>query len=567
MNARLTETNWYDSSPDFGRKIKAWKESYNYVLDAAIPWKPDEDLLKKTFTDASNEAGVSETDDRATSLLQEANGLLYSKDSAYFPTESGSASSKLESEVDKMFATTDQEQADLFVDDWQQLKYPPKLSTFHWPLSSRLPNTTSPVLPVGVSVTPIWEIPAVETPAKPTSTNEEKIVLDKLLLTVQAASSVTTTSPPPATGTSSSDLTDFQPKQNVTVNISTVLNSPSVLDRIEYISTYIYIFPWQNTPNGNVVLEREFWRNYFEINSLRDDLLKHKMEASDMRRAIEEMRVQVNDIGTLVKYNPVNLGSLAQTTSDETDLGLSGNLPNISPPINATLKYAGILNTVANIQLNQQLDQRSTFIDPQGDFVRITQRGMQSVNQAGRFKETVTLNVPAAYDSYRVVEPLNPDPKTSKDTNELEVTTISQPLYSRVEGITFSVVVARQATHLLHSSRDRYGLEDARDATFIADVTPPKLITFWQWERSIDNIRTWDIFGKTSVPARNVYFTTFEGERPSPLNLIGFSPLQLEKFLDELKSQKGMKATIGKLAIGLVENESNPTKLVELTDN
>jgi len=64
------------------------------------------------------------------------------------------------------------------------------------------------------------------------------------------------------------------------------------------------------------------------------------------------------------------------------------------------------------------------------------------------------------------------------------MTTISEPLYSRVEGITFSVVVARQATHLVHSYHDRYGLDDRKDAAFIVDVTPSATHNFVAMESS-----------------------------------------------------------------------------------
>jgi len=180
----------------------------------------------------------------------------------------------------------------------------------------------SPDLPVGVSVTPIWDSSSTEaddSSSKPAATNQQ-VVLDKLLLTVEAVSSAATNKP---TGTKKAEpnISDFQPRQKVTVHVSTVLNSPSVLDRIEYVSTYIYIYPWQDMPNGNVVLERELWRDFFAVNTVRDSLIRNSQVTNDIRRAIEDMRVHVTDIGTLVQFNPVDLGSLQQTTTDTTDLG------------------------------------------------------------------------------------------------------------------------------------------------------------------------------------------------------------------------------------------------------
>jgi len=158
---------------------------------------------------------------------------------------------------------------------------------------------------------------------------------------------------------------------------------------------------------------------------------------------------------------------------------------------------------------------------------------MQSVNLAGRFKETISLRIPAAREEIRILMPKKEVPESSKnndagntkktgskstndvskpnpeDGSQYEMTTISEPLYSRVEGITFSVVVARQATHLVHSYHDRYGLDDRKDAAFIVDVTPPQRITLWQWNRPIDLVQTWDIFGKVDAPSRNVFLQGF----------------------------------------------------------
>jgi len=348
-------------------------------------------------------------------------------------------------------------------------------------------------------------------------------------------------------------------------------------------------------PNGNVVLERELWRDFFAVNTVRDSLIRNSQVTNDIRRAIEDMRVHVTDIGTLVQFNPVDLGSLQQSTTDTTDLGLSSIASPTLPPLSATLKYTGVLNSVANIQLKQQLDQRSAYIDSPGDFVRITQRGMQSVNLAGRFKETISLRIPAAREEIRILMPKKEVPESSKnndagntkktgskstndvskpnpeDGSQYEMTTISEPLYSRVEGITFSVVVARQATHLVHSYHDRYGLDDRKDAAFIVDVTPPQRITLWQWNRPIDLVQTWDIFGKVDAPSRNVFFTRISGEHPSPLYLSNFNSWQRDKFLASIRKywndNKDQIVKLGDLEIGLADTENNPTNLLPLKNS
>jgi hypothetical protein len=566
--------------------LQRWKRAYTSAVANASPWKPDEQLLRDTYINASQEfdlqnpAAVTDLVSNAFKLFSAGNNGL-----------DADAPALLTNKIMRMFELTDKEQASLFVDDPGQLKTPPRYSKSHF-LSTRLPTTVSAELPVGVSVTPVWQSGQGDAPSKTEKAAKpagEKVVADKLLLTVQAASSAEPGSPPKETA--SPEISDFQPDQKITINISTVLNSPSVLDRIEYVSTYVYIFPWQDVPNGNVVLERELWRDFFSINSIRDPLIRSKMLTADLRRAIEDMRVQVRDIGTTVQYNPVDLGSLSQTTTDTSELGLNGTLSALAPPTLPSVamapKYIGVLSTVANIQLKQQLDQRSTYIDPPGDFFRITQRGMQSVNLAGRFKEMVTLNIPAATEQFRVLAPKAGNSKnkagkssqaasSGKTNNEAspeesekpgyEEMMISQPLYSRVEGITFSVVVAREATHLLHSSRDRYGLEDARNASFIADVTFPELITLWQWERSLDAVQTSDIFGKSDAPAKAVYFRTYPEEQPSPLYLANFSPQQRLELISAIrKNWTNNVVTVGGVDFGLPDKKEHPTNLTPLT--
>ena len=55
-------------------------------------------------------------------------------------------------------------------------------------------------------------------------------------------------------------IDDFKPHQLVALSLSTVLNSTSILDRIEYVSIYIYVQPFPFPPNNNILLEKEFWR-------------------------------------------------------------------------------------------------------------------------------------------------------------------------------------------------------------------------------------------------------------------------------------------------------------------
>ena len=63
-------------------------------------------------------------------------------------------------------------------------------------------------------------------------------------------------------------------------------------------------------------------------------------------------------------------------------------------------------------KISQELDHRSTYVSERGDFLRITQRGMQASNLAGRYSELVTLYVPTASRGFPVLVPDDQPAKT-----------------------------------------------------------------------------------------------------------------------------------------------------------
>ncbi|MBU6410455.1 MAG: hypothetical protein KGR98_08700, partial [Verrucomicrobia bacterium] len=498
-----------------------------------------------------------------------------------YSTNSYSPTNELQSEVREMLWLADAENHDLLDTNYEDFENPRKPPKIHW-WHRRLPPMTSPDLPVGVAVVSRWnENPgnATETASSnPANTNQEQVTFDKLLVTIQAASSTTTKSSGNTNaGThkaESASVTDFEPEQQVTLNLSTVLNSASTLDRIDYVSTYVYIYPWPMSLDGNVVLEREFWRKFFALNAPRDPLVQTNSDLleSDIQEAMDSLRVRVHDVSTTVTNVMVNLGSETQTFGSQNQIGLSASPQTV--PITLQLGHTESASTMETIALEQQLDQRSTYIDSAGDFFRITQRGMKSVDLAGRFKDVVTLHIPAAAEPVPVLI-LNPNVNAAATvqvtvltvtTNKVQITNatsqlvwtnivqtnatplnietnlvntngpsfdvqyVSEPLFSEVDAITFSVVVARRTTALAATPEDTYGLDDRSDAAFIVGVTVPQRVKLWQWERRVYGLTTRDL-GLTNNPVQPIRVKfPYEPstEPPHPLYLASFDTSQAD---------------------------------------
>jgi hypothetical protein len=590
LMSRLATTNWtsIDGRPKsnvqlvpvdtpVASNIQDWVSIYTDSTNRTACWVPQPDLLAQTLTNALAEYGVPATNQFVTTLTNLAFAVLCTPTGHFHaaychPTASADAHAYLQSKLDGMFRLADEENKELLTNDYAVVQ---RLASS---CRSDLPWLTSRDLPVGVSVSSSWEENPSSTPAASASdgsnSNTEKVVLDKIQVTFEAASTNSTSSKS-TTNNAASDSTppDYQEDQKVTLSMSTVLNSASVLDRIDYVTTYLYLLPYPLTPNGHVVLEREFWNKLLETISVRDPLVRTNagLLHADIQSCIYDMRVRAHDISTTVDVSQVNLGTVVQSSGSTINLGLSATakgspfLPSISPQAS----YAGTLNGSDTLTLSRQLDQRSTYIDKASDFIRITQRGMQSVNLAGRIKEILTLHVPRASEPIYCLCP--------SKTNLCTFCVLSQPLYSQVNALTFSVTAARQTTKLAATIEDRYGLDDRNDAAFIVGVTPLEHIKVWQWERTFDEINTWDLCGKDGKTAKSLFFTTFTNETPHPLRLLNFDTAQRNKLLNEIRVRAANATNHiavltnevdalggGILRIGCVDDDDNPQQLSQI---
>jgi hypothetical protein len=205
---------------------------------------------------------------------------------------------------------------------------------------------------------------------------------------------------------------DFTSEQTVTITPCSVLNSAGILDRIEYVSTFMYIHPYQKPANTAIDLDREFWRHFFSAQTTRiegrgKDSLDPQFRDTirmDLNRAFKSMRTKVSNVETTLVVKDMSLGAVTRGTSDTINAGVSGSVPGKVATLNPSLNYSSglISSTVTNTTF--EADQRSAYFSPDTNFLRITQRGMTNVNIGGRYNETMQLHVPVARQTLKVIE-------------------------------------------------------------------------------------------------------------------------------------------------------------------
>jgi hypothetical protein len=524
---------------DSDAALSRWRDRFESEVNKMVlyEWDPNINLLKNTLAQVSEEYGsnLTEPNNVMQAVLNVFRGKLKIEGSSDC-NDSNIYDNDINGGIDRMCRLIDAEHPGLLKDGSSFILPPININPFN--LITPLPDMVSNDYPVDVSPT-IWSRPS---PSSKSETNETTIFL--------AGGTVINSSKPPtivngccgsiaAADQNARDKTktideekktavneaevgrieDFNSMQCVSVSISTALNSASTLDRIEYISTYLFLQPYPFPPNGDIVLEKEFWRRFFALNAIRDPDIRERAIPDDMMRAIEDMRVHIIDTDTDLKPI-IDLGSLSRHTSDTFNAALSGKVTPVPgfAEISPSLSYISGVTTDTAIKLQQQLDQRSVYVDSPGKFLRITQRGMQSVNLAGRFIENITLFIPAAQKRTPVLAMVH----DSGNKVHYERKLISKPLYSRVDAFTVSVVVTRRATALAKSTKESFRLDDPKDAAFVVGITRPYRITLWQYERKI------------SIPDKDRITFDSNTEPPAPLMLYDFTPEMSSKLLYEI---------------------------------
>lgn len=463
-----------------------------------------------------------------------------------------------------------------------------------------LPSMVSDYFPVGVAITPMQ--PQQPPPGQDSSSDlkpggsASKIAFggwigtaDTDALSKQNPNSDDKKNPSPA-----ADPADFNPHQQVTLSISTVLNSPSLLDRIAYVSTYIYFRPFAGPPNRDVVLEKELWKwfcSYYRRQSLHGRPLGPETISNDLTQALEDISVRIENVKTTVDLVPVNMGDLTRKATDSLNLSLAGPptaasallqaLTSINPKLTAQRE----VDSTMSQKISQELDHRSTYVNQYANFLRITQRGVQASNLAGRYSELVSLRIPAAHEEIPALVPDDqPARRGEPMKTKLKVKWLSQPLYSRVDAISLSVFVVRQTTGLVGTKRDTFRQDDPTDAAFIVGLSRPFAFTLWQNQRTLHQMMTDDIDSDIEDPLP-VYFRIASGAneppgmRPSPLLLVSanWSHEQLFSLCEKIRQSAEYKAgklvtlqldddnaDLGKIEIGLADHEKDPKALKPL---
>jgi hypothetical protein len=291
-----------------------------------------------------------------------------------------------------------------------------------------------------------------------------------------------------------SDPDAFNPFQTFELTLSSVLNSPDVVNRIDYLTTYLYFYQFPYPSNADVQLEDEYWQRFMAYHYLR-----HKEEdslslAGDLDAAWNAMRVEIDKINTTVAYAP--LQEIAQVTraagqtveiKPQPTVNLAGTIQGkVETPITLTSD----VKTTVTEKLMKELDRRSTWIYPNRNMLRITQRGMEAINVAGSFKDEVTLKIPASYQQRYV---LDFEEQGDAGPKQLTLRALKQPLYSSVGAFIISLAVVREPYHFKRSASEKFGLADSADSYYIVSVAKPTVLPLWHWNRMIYQLDTDDI--------------------------------------------------------------------------
>jgi hypothetical protein len=277
---------------------------------------------------------------------------------------------------------------------------------------------------------------------------------------------------------------DYDARQSFEVTVSSILNSPDIANRIEYLTTYLSFFPYPYPANGQVLLEKEYWKWFGALHgSRRTELERQRSLEADLHRAWREMQVRIENVETLVNYVPIEIAHVVREANQEVKLQPKVGFPALGTELEAG-STGSSLRTVVTERLLKELDRRSSWLNPERNELRITQRGMEAVNIAGSLKEHVTLHVPSAMTNIPVI---------NFENDKLSVKLLQQPLYSKVTGIAITIAVVREPYKFRRSGSEKFGLPDSADSYNVTVVSDPVQLTLWEWERTIQELYTSDV--------------------------------------------------------------------------
>jgi hypothetical protein len=280
----------------------------------------------------------------------------------------------------------------------------------------------------------------------------------------------------------------FNERQPFELTLSSILNSPDNVNRLQYLATYIYFFEYPYPGNGTLVLEQDFWRRFKSQISYRLPSERNQAIAAALENAWRDMRVRVEDVETLVQHTPLQeIAAISREANQSVDVKLQPSIDITSlakEKSDAPLASSSSLKTTVTEKLLKELDRRSSWLNSNRNLLRITQRGLESVSIAGSLKEKITLHIPTA---------LTLEPVIEIEDGKIVVGTASQPLYWSVPAIGITLATVREPYHFKRSAAEKYGLPDSADAYEVVAVSRPVRLVLWQSNRYFARFTTEDL--------------------------------------------------------------------------
>jgi hypothetical protein len=331
---------------------------------------------------------------------------------------------------------------------------------------------------------------------------------------------------------------DFDAIQSFELEVSSIINSPDILDRFDYIATYLYIYNYPFPTNGPVNLSEEFWLNFKERQRVKPALEQRLNRDTDLDRSWESLQVRIETVDTTVVLPPAI--DIAGVTREGTDkVGITGLKPSATfagenkLSIEAQGEVSSQTKTTVVEKLLKQLDRRSTWLNPERNLLRITQRGSDSINIGGTFREKIKLNVPASLHTISLM--------TVKDGLLKIDRQLHLPLYSQVQALGLSIGVVREPFEFKRAAAEKFGLLDSPNSFLVVAESEPMLLKLWNWQRSIGFAKVKDLLIENPqlIPARPSQNNEILRFYYPALNLddyLAYDENDREQFLTQLKS-------------------------------
>jgi hypothetical protein len=283
----------------------------------------------------------------------------------------------------------------------------------------------------------------------------------------------------------------YDSTQKIEVQVSSALNSSDVMSRVDYIATYLYVYPYPLPANPPVSLADEFWDAFRSRHAGRPPHEQNvsRTLAADLDAAWYDIRVRIENVQTTVTATQPQ--DIAKITKEAVS---SAELNKLTP----SAEYAGVkgslavegavgshIKTTVEEKLLKQLEQRSVWINSARDLLRITQRGTDAINVGGAIREEVTLKIPQSATPIFLLDIDNHRLRLGED--------IGQPMYSRVHALAVNLAVVREPYKFKRLSTERFGLPDDADAYLVVQVSNPIYLDLWDWERTLDALTLDDL--------------------------------------------------------------------------